>query len=779
MPGFTANLCSLLLPRTPRRFISRALTQAHAAALGVALGTWALTPCAVASSLASMLPDPSDTTAFIDHESPELIERLRSGNLEVANAAWWGFDPENATDALQNAILSKARVVVVPNMGVPWRVDPIRLASNQTVLFEAGVEVRATRGEAFSHLGSNLFRAIHAQNITLYGPGATLAMNYTDYVRGEHRHAIGLYGCTTVTIEGLRITGSGGDGVYVGRGIKNQEGPAFSEDITLRNLIIHQHRRQGVSIISCKGLLMENCRVFDIHGTAPQGGIDFEPNAADEFLVDCVVRNCSFTDMGGSMFLAVSPKFDGTSEPIDILFDNCFMSSPTRSSVVMGPLQGKARGQVVMRNCTVEGGAGSVILLLDKDAQGPKLILENTRLIVLDQGRPPRNPVIGVRSRASRPGSPSAGGGLVLKDVLIETPHDQPLVGFERFNEDLPIDNISGNILVRSPGEPRIDAGSASLDITFERLEGRPVTQRRYPEQVATVESQLRAAAGGAVTAADAAHNGAAAAVVAASPHVIWAFDHGTNTTDIGMRGKYGSTQLSLIAIGEDDVSPPTFNRLAGVDQRRVPDGHPLDNMLNGSTFSGKGGVARSATPGVDYFNGIKAFTIAGWLFTPEGQQTWGDAARIMSWYSRGTRQGFELMGRGDRLALALNDQMAVSEGGRAGYYLNGRWSFFAVTVDARQGSPVVRFYRGRPEGQGEFKVNLVSTVTLDKPLPQGLGPELQTWFALANEPGRQRAFAGRLDNIAFWSDRGDGAGALTPEAIEAYRRLSQGLTAD
>ena len=44
----------------------------------------------------------------------EAIADVRSGKSTVANAAWWGFDAEDATEALQSAIDSGVKRVVVP-----------------------------------------------------------------------------------------------------------------------------------------------------------------------------------------------------------------------------------------------------------------------------------------------------------------------------------------------------------------------------------------------------------------------------------------------------------------------------------------------------------------------------------------------------------------------------------------------------------------------------------------------------------------------------------------
>ena len=96
------------------------------------------------------------------------VQEVLSGDRTTANAAWWGFDPADSTAALQGAIDSGAQRVVVPYMGSDWIVLPIKLASDQEIIFEPGVVVTAKKG-AFRGRGDSLFSAANQTNITLRG----------------------------------------------------------------------------------------------------------------------------------------------------------------------------------------------------------------------------------------------------------------------------------------------------------------------------------------------------------------------------------------------------------------------------------------------------------------------------------------------------------------------------------------------------------------------------------------------------------------------------------
>ena len=111
----------------------------------------------------------------------EAIADVQSGKTTVANAAWWGFNPEDATETLQAAIDSSAKRVVVPNMRADWIVRPIKLTGNQELIFEPGTVVSAKRGE-YRGGGDSMFTAQDVENLTIRGYGATFRMWKQDYI---------------------------------------------------------------------------------------------------------------------------------------------------------------------------------------------------------------------------------------------------------------------------------------------------------------------------------------------------------------------------------------------------------------------------------------------------------------------------------------------------------------------------------------------------------------------------------------------------------------------
>jgi hypothetical protein len=277
------------------------------------------------------------------------------GRPASVNAAWWGFDPADSTAALQSAIDSRAARVLVPDMGSPWIIRPVRLSGDQEIVLEDGVVIEAKKGE-FRKRTDVLLEADAVSNLTLRGNGAVLRMHRDDYrhppyERSEHRHALSLRSCRNVVVQGLRIESSGGDGIYLGR--SGTRGAArYGEHIEIRDVVLADNYRQGISVVSVKGLLVERTVMARTSGTPPAAGIDLEPNHADELLQDIVLRGCRIESNGGAGLQVYLNELTAQSEPVSIRVDDTRIRS-NRLQVWITPGGGAPRGEIRFRHCDI------------------------------------------------------------------------------------------------------------------------------------------------------------------------------------------------------------------------------------------------------------------------------------------------------------------------------------------------------------------------------------------------------------------------------------------
>lgn len=284
---------------------------------------------------------------------PAALQAAVTGHRAAVSAAWWGFNGKDDTQSLQAAFDSGARVVLIPAMESAWVSTSVYIKSDTTVIFEQGSELVALRG-AFRERTAMLLNISDVHNVTVYGYGATLRMWKEDYSappysKAEWRSTIQIRGASNIAIFGLRAEKSGGDGVYLGRGKS-----FVNTDITLKDLILKDHYRQGISVISAENLLIENVDLTGTNGTAPASGIDFEPNKPDESLINCRLVNCLLRGNSGAGFLVALQHFDSETLPVDITLEGCLIYGNSFAVAVFGCDNG-VRGKISFRNCKING----------------------------------------------------------------------------------------------------------------------------------------------------------------------------------------------------------------------------------------------------------------------------------------------------------------------------------------------------------------------------------------------------------------------------------------
>ena len=384
---------------------------------------------------------------------PRPSQEVRAGKRAVAQASWWGFQPEESTAALQAAIDSGAKKVVVEKMPSPWIVDQLRLASDQELFFEAGAEVLAKQG-AFHGSADSLFSAAGKKNIKLIGPGATLHMrradyDSADYKHAEWRHVLKFHGCTGITVEGLTLAESGGDGIYLGAG----SGGAPCKDVVIRDVICDRNYRQGISVISAENLLVERCLLKGTAGTPPAAGIDFEPNAANERLVNCVMRDCTIENNQGYALHIYAPNLDSTSQPLSIRIENCVTrgtNARSASIVVSSGPKGPVTGLIELINCRFEDVGTTAITIASTTPRGVRLRMVDCTLADPAEESKVAAPIL----LQTRPDSLEPLGGIEFAGVTVRERIDRPLIKYDD-PAGVPLVDVSGSITVERDGQRR------------------------------------------------------------------------------------------------------------------------------------------------------------------------------------------------------------------------------------------------------------------------------------------------------------------------------------
>ena len=301
-----------------------------------------------------------------------------AANASEVKVSSFGYDSEDSTEFIQKALASGAKKVILDRQAGPWYTLPLKMPSNIEFVLEPGVELVAKRG-AFRGIRDYLLELSSVTNVIVRGgEGSALRMWKCDYQKppyepGEWRHALTLRkGCRNILVENLRMLQSGGDGIGVS-----------GTDITIRNCVCDGNHRQGMSVFDVENLLVENCVFSNTSGTAPQAGVDLEPDHGYQKLKNIVFRNCVSYGNAGAGFLTCLIQLTGDSAPVDITFENCRSWSTRLDTVVVCKTELGMRpvtGQVRYVNCAFGPSKLGAVKLHSIPGDGLDVSFEDTVL---------------------------------------------------------------------------------------------------------------------------------------------------------------------------------------------------------------------------------------------------------------------------------------------------------------------------------------------------------------------------------------------------------------
>jgi hypothetical protein len=122
--------------------------------------------------------------------------------------------------ALQAALNCSTKLLTVESR--TWLTQPLILTSAagpRRLMLKPGARVEALPG-SFHGLSDSLLTVFETDDVTIEATGAVFHMRKEDYIssdynHSEHRHALHIQGAKGLTVVGLQVNNSGGDGVYV------------------------------------------------------------------------------------------------------------------------------------------------------------------------------------------------------------------------------------------------------------------------------------------------------------------------------------------------------------------------------------------------------------------------------------------------------------------------------------------------------------------------------------------------------------------------------------
>lgn len=158
----------------------------------------------------------------------------------------------------------------------------LSLCSNTELILDGEVRLRPNEYKGYSII------YVKGDNIKIKGTGVIIGdKDIHKGTEGEWGMGVRFHGATNSSVDGISVRDCWGDCVYVG---------GHSKGIEIKNCILDNGRRQGISVTNADSVKISNCKIMNIAGTAPEYAIDLEPNRGDtvtNIIIDHVeVSNC-------------------------------------------------------------------------------------------------------------------------------------------------------------------------------------------------------------------------------------------------------------------------------------------------------------------------------------------------------------------------------------------------------------------------------------------------------------------------------------------------------
>jgi hypothetical protein len=296
-----------------------------------------------------------------------------SGNtvslLTFGNAGFGGDDTSVFQTAL-NSTASHTQILEIP--AGSYNISPINFPSNSNMKVDAGVTVSANSGFGSSDRMLN----VNSNNVTISGAGGSTSVFQMPKARtasqgdgSQYRHCLGIQNASNVTVTGIACNQSGGDGIYV----------SAATNVTITKCVFDKNYRDAGSIIGRLNHINISNNVFsNTNGTAPQAGVDLEPNNPGDFVVDVNFTDNTMVNNSGDGMAISLWTLDSTSQPVSITVTRNHSDNNGRYGYFANNNDpSNAAGTITLNDCTTDQSGSDGANARFYSANGASLTFNN------------------------------------------------------------------------------------------------------------------------------------------------------------------------------------------------------------------------------------------------------------------------------------------------------------------------------------------------------------------------------------------------------------------
>jgi len=216
--------------------------------------------------------------------------------------------------------------ILMPNFPILINKNGLQLHSNQTIVFQENSSLIMEPNEEANY---GMLNIIDVENIKIINPILKGDRDHHLGSEGEWGMGLNILSSKNVKVINSNISNLWGDAVYVGEipykeRAKYNRLDFFCENVIIDGGVIENNRRNGISVISVKELLIQNILIRNTNGTLPMAGIDLEPNNNEQFLENIIIKNVTTQNNGEVGIKYVPSRFFGSRKKnVSILIDDC------------------------------------------------------------------------------------------------------------------------------------------------------------------------------------------------------------------------------------------------------------------------------------------------------------------------------------------------------------------------------------------------------------------------------------------------------------------------
>ncbi|EOJ7164373.1 phage head-binding domain-containing protein [Escherichia coli] len=183
---------------------------------------------------------------------------------------------------------------------------------NVDVEFSAGASLKMDAVDSGRYV---IIDAYYAHNSKIIKPVIIGDVETHTGSTGEWGYGIRNFNSSDLVIESPRISYCWGDGILWFVNDDQQYGGAITG-----TGVYPRCRRQGISVISCRGLYIEDSLGVEISGapSGPWSTIDVEPDVSSEFIIDLVIGSVRGVNNQGPTLLFAVHQLTSASQPINV-----------------------------------------------------------------------------------------------------------------------------------------------------------------------------------------------------------------------------------------------------------------------------------------------------------------------------------------------------------------------------------------------------------------------------------------------------------------------------